>query len=370
MINLITGVPGAGKTYFAVKFIYDELNSKNPKFKCIYTNINLNFNKCEKIKKDFVKPLNLDDLLKRIQSDYEMSELFKNNQLFDDETGELITDYDSYVRGKLKLFEPYQHSLIILDEAHLYFTSVIDEKLLRFLSYHRHYDIDMFFITQNKSLINRKYLAFIENMYIGSNPSKRFFSKIFVYKLYASWKEYKTNYVGKEKYKFNPVIASCYNSGSTKIRKSFTFRLFLPLFILFFIAFFGFIAFKNYVSCGSIFGCSHISSVKSSSIVSKQNINKKQDFQNNSFTSFSRSSFDFSSYRFYYKLVCFKYKCIVNNKFIVTRNFLSFLKKRSHVLFDEIVFPYETIFLVTNFDLSKLQGGNNETNNSNSFFNN
>jgi len=367
MINLITGVPGAGKTYLAVKFIYDYLNSKDPKYRFIYTNINLNFKKCDKLKSGYVKPLSLDDLMQRIEKDYELSELFKNNQLFDEETGELVTDYDSYVRDKLKLFEPYEHSLIILDECHLYFTSSTDPKLLRFLSYHRHYDIDMYLITQNKSLINRKYLAFIENMYVGQNPSKRLFSKVFVYKLYASYTEKKSNYVGKEKYPFSYKIASCYNSGSTKINKSFSARLILPLIIISFIAMFGFIAFRNYLSCGSVFGCSkHIknSSVKALPHTSK--VTETTQFHKSTFV--QNSYVDIPSYQFYYKIVCFKYKCIANQKYLFSRNFLSFLKKHSFIMTDEISFEFETIYLATDIDLSKFQGGSNETNNSTSVF--
>jgi len=367
MINLITGVPGAGKTYLAVKFIYENLTSKNPKYKSVFTNINLDFKKCDKIKKGYVKSLNLDDFLQRIEKDYELSELFKNNQLFDEETGELITDYDSYVRDKLKLFEPYKHSLIILDECHLYFTSSTDDKLLRFLSYHRHFDIDMYFITQNKSLINRKYLAFVENMYVGQNPSKRLFKKVFVYKLYASYVERKENYVGKEKYKFDLKIANLYNSGSTKINKTFSLRLILPVIILSLIVLFGFIAFKNYLTCGSVFGCSkHIQKSNvgalphTSKFTENTQINKSHFVQN--------SYSDVSDYQFYYKIVCFKYKCIANTKYDFSRNFLDFLKKHSKVFVDEISFPFETLYIATNFDLSKFQGGKSESNSSNSFF--
>ena len=256
MIYLITGVPGSGKTYFAVNFIYQELISKKPKYSKIFTNINLDFKKCDKIKKDFVKPLVLDDLLKRIEKDYLLSEKFKNNELINDETGEQITDYDAYVRGKLKLFNEYEHSLIILDECHLYFTEQLDPKMLRFLSYHRHFDIDMYLITQNKSLINRKYLAFVENMYIGINPSKRLFSKVFVYQLYASWKEYKSNLVGKERLKFDKKIAELYNSGSTKIKKSFASRLIIPVVIASIFLYLFYNGIKNYISCRHFTSCS------------------------------------------------------------------------------------------------------------------
>ena len=369
MINLITGVPGAGKTYFSVNIIYQECISKNSKYKRIYTNINLDFKKCNDLKKDFVFQLDLDDLMNMIEKDYELSQLFKQNKLFDNDTGELIQDYDKYVKNKLKLFEPYEHSLIILDECHLYFSSSVDDKLLRFLSYHRHFDIDMDLVTQNKSLINRKYLAFIENMYIGQNPSKRLFSKVFVYKLYASYKEYNSNYVGKEKLKFDKKIAQCYNSGSNKIKKSFSSRLLIPFFILALIAILFFVAFKNYVSSGSVFGSSNTPKNKTYKPairhISRNNSVSTYKKNDNSYSDYE----DLSSYSFYYKVVCFKYKCIFNDTYIFSRNFLIFLKKRSKVLTDEIVYPYETIYLATNFDLSKFQGGGNEMDSNGSNYN-
>jgi len=360
MIYLITGVPGSGKTYFAVYKIYQELTSKNPKYKKIYTNINLNFKKCDSVKKDFVKPLNLDDLLKRIQKDYELSELFKNNQLYDEKTGELVTDYDSYVRGKLKLFEPYEHSLIILDECHLYFTEKVDPKMLRFLSYHRHFDIDLYLITQNKSLINRKYLAFVENMYIGVNPSKRLFSKVFVYQLYASWKEYKNNLVGKEKLKFDKKIASCYNSGSNKIPKSFASRVLLPVFLGIVLIYFAYNGVKNYISCGS-FNCPDKKIIKKpvkenviSNHFNQEVKNKKNDVVLNSDV--------LEDYKYYYQIVCFKDKCIVNNDFSISRYFIEILPEISNtkIYYIKNSLSNKTYYLATNVDLNKFNGGYNE----------
>ena len=395
MINLITGVPGSGKTYLAVKFIYDELHSKNPKYKYIYTNINLNFEKCNKKKKDFVKPLNLDDLMQRIEKDYQLSELFKRNKLFYYDFSNivfstfmpsffyikpyvfslkkiLITDYDSYVRGKLKLFEPYEHSLIILDECHLYFDSNTDSKLLRFLSYHRHFDIDLYLVTQNKSLINRKYLAFVENMYIGENPSKRLFSKVFVYKLYASYKEYKNNLVSKEKVKFNKEIASCYNSGSTKIRKSLAYKLLIPLILVSLFTFFAFKALTNKFRCGH-FICLNSNTNSKSVVVSsspklRNNVKKvvRSDFNNlrNHYVSLA-------DYKFYYIFECFKQKCILNHSFSVSKSLLIFILHSSrHVLIAVDNSKLQsTYYLATNFDLFKFlrtQGGyNDEKNNQN-----
>ncbi len=397
MINLITGVPGSGKTYLAVKFIYDEVNSKEPKYKFIYTNINLNFDKCDKYKKDFVKPLKLDDLMQRIEKDYELSELFKNNKLYEfyipfkivfspikpnnfslitylpdfSKYFKLVTDYDSYVRGKLKLFEPYEYSLIILDECHLYFDSNVDKKLLRFLSYHRHFDIDMYLITQNKSLINRKYLAFVENMYIGENPSKRLFSKVFVYKLYASYKESKNNLVSKEKIKFDKKIADCYNSGSTKIHKSLAYKLLIPIFIM---AIFTFLAFK---ALTNKFKCGHFICDEPKKVVQIENKGKKVETKSTDIKNFRTNNkhkarkthvYDLSEYKYFYVLECFNKKCILNSSFSVSRALLTFILQSSDHLLVAVDNSkiHSTYYVATNFDLFKFlrkQGGYDENEN-------
>jgi len=374
MIYLITGVPGSGKTYYAVNKIYEFINDKDCKYKYIYTNINLNFKKCEQIKSNFVKQLVLDDLLQRIEKDYELSELFKNNKLFDEETGELITDYDLYVRNKLKLFEPYEHSLIILDECHLYFTEKTDPKMLRFLSYHRHFDIDLYLITQNKSLINRKYLAFVENMIIGVNPSKRFFSKVFVYKIYASYKEYNSNLAGKEKLKFDKKIADCYNSGSNKIPKSFTQKLLLPLIIISIIAFGGFFLFKNYITCDHLI-CNVKKETKSFNTSSVHKDVKNQNHSNSIIVervvSDNQDNF-LDNYKFYYQLICFKNKCIVDNDFSISKYFILQLPQisNSKIYYQGNYLSNQILYLATNIDLTKFKPGGqyNEENSSNSNF--
>jgi zona occludens toxin len=357
MIYLITGVPGSGKSYYSVHYIYTQLHSKNPKYKSIYTNINLDFKKCDKLKKGFVKQLVLDDLLKKIEEDYLLSEKFKNNDLFDEETGEQIVDYDAYVRDKLMLFNDYEHSLIILDECHLYFTEQVDPKMLRFLSYHRHFDIDLFLITQNKSLINRKYLAFIENMYIAVNPSKRLFSKVFIYKLYASWKEYKSNYVGKEKLKFDLRVASLYNSGSNKIHKSLVSRILIPLFFAIVILFFLYKGVVNFISCGSFFSCSHHSQKPTSKIShtypgeTYKTKTKTKKFHH----SYVSPNDDITDYQFFYQLYCFKMKCIVNSQFSVSYFFIKNLPNISDtkIFFEINTHQGKVVYLATNLDLSK-----------------
>ncbi|EDM22858.1 zonular occludens toxin domain-containing protein [Caminibacter mediatlanticus] len=372
MIYLITGVPGSGKTYFAVNFIYEQINLKEPKYKKIYTNINLNFNKCNKIKKDFVLPLDLDDLISRIEKDYELSELFKQNKLFDEETGEIVRDYDKYVRDKLKLFEPYEYSLIILDECHLYFTDKQDPKLLRFLSYHRHFDIDMFLITQNKSLINRKYLAFVENLYKGVNPSKRFFSKNFVYKVYGGYQEYKNNFVYNYRLKFNPKIASCYNSGSTKIPKSLSYKLIIPLILLIVFVFLIFKGYTNHLKCGHLI-CTEKKLNFNSEVKINNNNNLKEIKVNDSKNEKSSNKILFDSpkldeFKFFYKFTCFEYKCISQDgSIIIEKSFIDNLNRYSDTFITSFFTgSTQTYFVATNFDLRKFMGVNYEKDNNSS----
>ena len=290
MIDLTTGVPGSGKTYRIVAKIYDLITSKEKKYKHIFTNINgLDYDKCNKLagEIDYVLPFEFPDLKKEIdlefsyhqksknivssssiplKFDYKTDEelsYFSEFQLKDyedrkreyelqrdvlnkelEEQKQLKENYDDYLKS-LGVFELYSHSLIVIDECHLYFEDRADEKLIRFLSYHRHFDLDLDLITQNKNLINKKYLSFIETMYVAYPASKRFFSKVFRYKKYASYQEYHANIIGTESLKLSQNIFELYSSGSNKLGKTVISKFFLPPLI---IALAAFLFFDYFVS--------------------------------------------------------------------------------------------------------------------------
>jgi len=232
MIDLVVGVPGSGKTYFAVNKVLDLISSKEKVYKHIYTNINgLNYNKCNKIAKidDYVKSFDFNNLKKQINDEFTTYQQVQNGYLN-------VSDYDEFVKSQ-HILESFYDSLIIVDECHLYFTDKADEALIRFLSYHRHFNIDLLLLTQNKNLVNKKYLSFIESMYQALPGSKRFFSNVFRYKVFASYQEYKSNLIKTTSLKLRSNVFELYNSGSNKLTKSVMLRFLFPVLFLAFLVF-------------------------------------------------------------------------------------------------------------------------------------
>lgn len=241
---LIVGVNGSGKTYRAINDLYNLCISKNKKYKHIYTNINgLNYDMCNELANipDYVRPFEFDQLNEHIKKEYDFFisqkekktkkiPLKKDNN--DDENekkeDELIIDYDLTAKNA-GIYAPYLDSLIIIDECHLYFEDKTDNEKIRFLSYNRHWNIDTILITQSKSLIHKKYLSFIESMYIALSGAKRLWGSRFRYRQYASYQEYSSNMVGTTSLSFDPKIASLYSSGSNVMTKSITIKLLFPV---------------------------------------------------------------------------------------------------------------------------------------------
>lgn len=243
MVDLVVGVPGSGKTYFTVDKTYKLITAEKKKYKHIYTNINgFNYDKANEIAtiKDYVKPFEFDDLNIHIQDEYEFFNLQKSKKLqkniplkTDNQTiiePEIVIDYDEECKAK-GIYSPYADSLIIIDECHLYFEDKIDDPKIRFLSYHRHFNIDIILITQGKGLIHKKYLSFVETMYFALSGAKRFFSTRFRYRKYASYQEYAQNLIETISISLNPKVFELYNSGATVVSKSVLSKLLMPVFI-------------------------------------------------------------------------------------------------------------------------------------------
>lgn len=292
MIDLITGVPGSGKTYYSVYRIYDLISSKEKKYKHIFTNINgFNYKLANEIANeiDYVKPFEFADLRSHMETEYTyhleskdkilksltIKEPVKPDNIVpydvyqclpDDKKKEIDSQYNSLLdqyeldliayKKHLKqnksnaerlndlkkhydktvkdagVYDIFIDSLIIIDEFHLYFEERSDEVLIRFLSYHRHFDIDMYLITQNKNLINKKYLSFVETMYVAYPASKRIFSKAFRYKKYASYQEYHGNIMGTTSFSLKKKVFELYSSGSNTIGKSYFSKMAMPIVVV------------------------------------------------------------------------------------------------------------------------------------------
>lgn len=251
MVDLIIGVPGSGKTYFTVDKVYKLITSEHKKYKHIYTNINgFNYQKANEIAQtpDYVKPFEFEELNVHIEKEFEFFTAqkerkknpiipLKNDEKSPHDKDDVVNfDYDETCKAS-GIYEPFLDSLIIIDECHLYFEDKTDEPKIRFLSYHRHFNIDIILVTQGKNLIHKKYLSFVETMYKALSGSKRFFSTRFRYRKYASYQEYSQNMIETTSLSLNPKVSELYNSGSNVASQTVLTKILMPVFVLMILSF-------------------------------------------------------------------------------------------------------------------------------------
>lgn len=219
MVSLVVGFPGSGKSYYAVKKIFDILSSsKTQNIQIIYTNIGgIKFDFFPDSKVQF-KKLKENDLVEYLTECFKIYELHKNDENVDDY---LI----AYSKEK-----NFYNALIVFDECHDFFSSQ-DRIKIFWLTYHRHLNHEIILLTQNKSLINSKYRA-IPELFIEAQPrSKKLFSSTLNYKHYASFAMRKSDLFNNSSIKTDPKIFQLYQSGNKSAQKSILLK---------FIAIFGF----------------------------------------------------------------------------------------------------------------------------------
>jgi len=209
MLLFITGVPGAGKTYKAVKHIYDnfslDLENKSDLYLFCYTNIsNFNYKNVD----ERVKPLDFDDLKSKLTILYD----FYKYKKYDDKS--LIEE-----AKKLNLYK----ALFVIDEAHNFFQTK-DDVLVWWLTYHRHLYQDIFLITQNLALIDRKYKPLAEYFYKAVPSSLRLNKKVFKYNVFIDSRMTKASKVKVEKINFDSNVIELYHSGDVVRSPNFILR--------------------------------------------------------------------------------------------------------------------------------------------------
>ena len=269
-IECITGVPSSGKTYFAAKLIKDTYDSKK---RLIYTNVNLKvpyddylkildidklfnfakaeyelFERFEKLSTEYEKSHTQDDVISlkdditssNISDDTVLDDLDKENKFDKNDVSSYIGNYDKYLKDS-KILEDIEGSLIVWDECHnrLQGDGVPPKAnpiWVRFFSYHRHFDIDFILITQDISLIHRRYKPFISKFYFGQNPAKRFLTTTLKYKVYTDHREFEKFYIETINLPMKKEIFDFYDSGEYKPSKSVLLKKIVPALLLILVA--------------------------------------------------------------------------------------------------------------------------------------
>lgn len=238
MITFFTGVPGSGKTYYAVDKIYNNFSNdeeavrdKKATYDICYTNINeFNFNKVENVYK-----LDFDDLKEKLT---ELHKLYKA-KVSDEDLIEKCKEYNLY------------NALFVIDEAHNYF-DVKDVVLIWWLSYHRHLFHEIILITQNLSLIESKYKSFSEFFYNAFAQSLTLFKTHFKYNVFCSSRLSQKSKTGTVKIKRNKKVFELYKSGDSINAQNVILKFLLIALFLFVLVFFIFYLIKRSYTSDSV----------------------------------------------------------------------------------------------------------------------
>ena len=231
MIKYITGVPGAGKSYFAVHILYSNFGvdpkhkDKDYKYNSIdkaYTNIN----ELETPEYEEVTELNWQDFYKHISHAHQLQTEFEAD--------------DSEVKDYL-LENNYLDCLVILDECHNKLAKE-DPALVWWLTYHRHLGHEIILITQNLALVHAKYKELSEFFFKAVPSSRRLTKSKMRYQVFSDSRMSQNAKTDTKNIKFNKIIYDTYHSGANTQGKSIFTKL-LIFIVLGILAFFGLITF-------------------------------------------------------------------------------------------------------------------------------
>ena len=275
-IELVTGVPGGGKSYFAAVELLKVYNQKNRE---IYTNINLKV-----AYDDYIKPLDVQELYEFATAEYELFKKFthlskeykqknrdkENEESTADKNSEVITlkddekvleekvsvekpqeekvsdekapdkdnfsnylgNYDKYLKDS-KLLNEFGSSFIVWDECQNDLQSLSADPIwIRFFSYHRHFDMNILLVTQDATLIHRRYRAFISRFYLAQNPAKRLISTTLRFKEYTDLRAYDKYFIKSISLKMNQEVHNFYDSGEKKVEKSVFLNKIVPVLVI------------------------------------------------------------------------------------------------------------------------------------------
>ena len=160
MLRIITGKPGAGKSYYVVHQITDR--------HCDYDHIADQF---------ILKPgVHLAASLDGLRVDH-----VDLDRLIDQHGLEAVINVDFWQ----PISERYPQIVIIIDEAQRYFPSAarnIPNSVWYFFEYHRHLGLDLYLLTQHPSSLHRRILNVAEHYIEAAPPALRGLGNVFRYR--------------------------------------------------------------------------------------------------------------------------------------------------------------------------------------------
>lgn len=238
MIDYFFGKPRTGKTYRAVKVIYDDYISdkaETPKFRNILTNIGgfkfkeVNQTLTDQGSMSIAYRLVWKDFYIHLKKMYEMAMDDKS----DDELNKYADDHK------------INDCLIVLDEASLYFKKY-DDAISWWLAYHGHFKIRIIVIAQSPKQINAEYLVHAEIYYEAQPQSKQLTNNKLRYIHYSESYFSKDSKFGSDIITSKKEIFDLYKSGEVDKPKKilYKFMFFMVLAILVMISLFKFLMYR------------------------------------------------------------------------------------------------------------------------------
>lgn len=183
MLKIITGKPGSGKSYYAVKQIID-----NCKYDPIHESYNTNEGlllvaSLEGLRLNFV---DFDQTIKDMGAGDTDLKKFPGENDDQYQTRNGLYSFFSVPLWQNEIAPKYQKILVVIDEAQRYFPGSardIPNSVWYWFEYHRHFGADIILMTQHPSSLHRRVLNIAENYIEASPPGLRQMQNLLRYSL-------------------------------------------------------------------------------------------------------------------------------------------------------------------------------------------
>lgn len=283
-IEIIHGLQGSGKSYYAMYRIWQEIKKMHQaqidhreyKYHVIYTNIEgvspnkyvkrieipviANmwekelelYKKFEKRKIEQSEDFDVDfnKKIKKISSDLDQIESSRAHpdtsdmEVIDTNEDRLLKeitshesedDQDEFAEHLYPYMKKLGHTkcLYVLDECLMHFGTPLKGGIKRLAQYHRHYDQDYMLIGQDVYLFGKAITAMTTYNYRAVNPAMRIRKNVFTYYVYSGGWVSRTgdNKLETKSLKASETIFKLYNSGGKRLASSAFIKVILKIFV-------------------------------------------------------------------------------------------------------------------------------------------